>query len=124
MAKILSIEDDEFLRELIGAHLRNAGHQVVTCADGAEAIRSILAERPDLVLLDLNMPYLDGFELLKALRGDALTRELPVIVLSGRTDHASQSRVLEMGGSDYLTKPILVENLLASVKRRLGSRPA
>ena len=79
MAKILSIEDDEFLRELIGAHLRNAGHQVVTCADGAEAIRSILAERPDLVLLDLNMPYLDGFELLKALRGDALTRELPVI---------------------------------------------
>lgn len=124
MAKILVIEDDELMRELVGVHLGDAGHEVVACADGADAIRSILAQKPDLVLLDLGMPYIDGFELLKALKGDPLTQALPVIVLSSRTDLLSFERVTELGAVDYLNKPIRAEHLLDAVARRLPQQAA
>ena len=120
MAKILVVEDDDLMRELIGYHLGDAGHSVVACPDGAEAIRSVLAEKPDLVLLDLGMPYIDGFELLAALKGDPLTQGIPVIVLSSRTDINSLERVVALGAADFLNKPIRVEQLIASLERVLS----
>lgn len=119
MAKILVIEDDDLMRELVAVHLGDAGHDVVPCADGAVAIRAILDQKPDLVVLDLGMPYIDGFELLAALKGDPLTRTIPVIVLSSRTDLQSLDRVVALGAAEYLNKPIRVESLLDAVERRL-----
>lgn len=123
MAKILVVEDDDLMRELIGFHLGNAGHSVVACPDGAEAIRSVLAEKPDLVFLDLGMPFIDGFELLAAFKGDPLTQAIPVIVLSSRTDLGSLERIIALGASDYLNKPIRAEQLLSSLERVLKAGP-
>ena len=120
MPAILVVDDDELMCELLGVHLRDAGYTASACLDGAEEIHSVLAQKPDLVLLDLNMPYIDGFELLKAFKGDVLTSAIPVIVLTSRTDMNSLERVMAMGAADYLTKPIRVEQLIESVARVLG----
>lgn len=112
------------MRELVAVHLGDAGHDVATCADGAVAIRAILDQKPDLVILDLGMPYIDGFDLLAALKGDPLTRAIPVIVLSSRTDLQSLDRVVALGAAEFLNKPIRVENLLDAVERRLHNPAA
>jgi len=124
MAKILVVDDERSMCLVIGAHLEQAGHVVTTCMDGALAIRSILAEKPDLVLLDLNMPYIDGFDMLKALKGDPLTQAVPVIVVSSLTDVESLGRVVRLGASDYVYKPIRGEKLVESVERVLQKHAA
>jgi len=124
MAKILVVDDERSMCLVIGAHLEQAGHVVTTCMDGALAIRSILAEKPDLVLLDLNMPYIDGFDMLKALKGDPLTQTVPVIVVSSLTDVESLGRVVRLGASDYVYKPIRGEKLVESVERVLQKHAA
>lgn len=124
MAKVLVIDDERSMCLVIGAHLQGAGHHVKMCTDGALAIRSILDEKPDLVLLDLNMPYIDGFELLKALKGDPLTQAIPVIVVSSLTDVESLGRVVKLGASDYVYKPIRGDKLVASVDRVLREHTA
>ena len=121
MAKILLIDDDEILLKLILIHLEEAGHEVRHCSDGAQGIRAILEQMPDLVVLDLNMPYIDGFEVLEAIKGDPITRTLPVIVLSSRSDVNSLERVIELGAADFLQKPIRIEQLIAVLYRVLGS---
>lgn len=124
MAKILVVDDERSMCMVIGAHLEQAGHVVTTCNDGALAIRSILEEKPDLVLLDLCMPYIDGFEMLKALRGDPLTQSIPAIVVSSLRDIDSLGRVIKLGASDFVYKPIHGEKLIESVERVLAKSRA
>ena len=88
--------------------------------DGAEAIRSILAERPDLVLLDLYMPHINGFELLRAIKGDPISRSVPVIVLSSRCDRKRVEHAAMLGAADFLCKPIRGKPLVDAVIRALG----
>ena len=120
MAKILIVDDDQLICDVYGLYLSNAGHSSIGCEDGAEAIRSILAERPDLVLLDLCMPHIDGFQLLKALKGDPISRSIPVIVLSSRSDPKSVERATMLGAADFLFKPIRGKPLVEAVIRALG----
>ena len=125
MAKLLVIDDDAGLLELLQVHLRAAGHTVRTAADAADGIRALLADPPELILSDVSMPYLDGVELLRALRSDALTRRIPVIFLTGRHDDDTLVNAQKLGVDDYLTKPIQVEDLLASIDKVLKkSRPS
>src|SRR2546428_3702143 len=84
LAKIVVIEDDLTFLDLLRVHLAGAGHEVLTAEDAALGLRAIIAGAPDLILLDLSVPYLDGFEMLEALRTDPATRNIPVIVLTGR----------------------------------------
>jgi len=100
-------------------HLKAAGHAVRAASDSADGIRAILADPPDLILSDIGMPYLDGVELLRALRSDALTRKIPVIFLTGRADDDTLLRAHQLGVDDYLTKPIQAEELLGSIDRVL-----
>ncbi len=86
MAKIVIIEDDLVFLDLLRVHLASAGHEVRTAEDAALGLRAIIADPPDLILLDLTIPYLDGFEMIEALRNDPATRDTPVIVLTGRGD--------------------------------------
>jgi len=124
MAKILIVDDEKSMCSVMGAFLEQAGHVVTACTDGALAIRSIIAQKPDLVLLDLCMPYIDGFDMLKALRGDPLTEAIPVIVVSSLTDLESLGRVVKLGASDFVYKPIRGEKLVASVASVLARRAA
>lgn len=124
MAKLLIIEDDPSMLELLRVHLRAAGHAVRTVSDAADGIREIFAESPDLILSDIAMPYLDGMELLRALRSDPLTRRIPVIFLTGLTDDDTLAKASTLGADDFLTKPIQVEDLLSSINKVLNkSRP-
>lgn len=124
MAKLLIIEDDVTMRELLRVHLKAVGHVVRVAADAADGIRYILAEKPDLILSDVGMPYLDGMELLRALRSDASTMRIPVIFLTGRDDDDTLVKARQLGVDDFLTKPIQVEELLSSIDRVLKrSRP-
>lgn len=124
MAKLLIIEDDRSMLDLLRVHLKAVGHEVRTAPDAADGIRAILAEPPDLILSDIAMPYLDGMELLRALRSDPMTRRIPVIFLTGRSDDDTLVKARQLGADDFLTKPIQVEDLLSSIDKVLKkSRP-
>jgi DNA-binding response OmpR family regulator len=124
LAKLLIIEDDVTMLDLLRVHLKAAGHAVRVASDAAEGIRAILAETPDLVLSDIAMPYLDGIELLRALRSDPMTMRIPVIFLTGRDDDDTLVKAHQLGVDDFLTKPIQVEDLLSAIDKALKkSRP-
>ena len=123
--KVLVVDDDRELRDLIGFVLRQAGYHVVEAHDGPSAVASHDAERPDLVILDVNLPGFDGFEVCRRIRVEAKT---PVMMLSVRGEESDQVRGLDLGADDYLTKPFSPRTLLARVRaqlRRVGAdKPA
>jgi DNA-binding response OmpR family regulator len=102
--RLLLVEDDRFLRRACEASLRQRGYDVLTAADGEEGLRLARAETPDLVLLDLLLPKLTGLEVLRSLRSDAATRELPVLILSNSSREQDVSEITRLGVSGYLVK--------------------
>ena len=121
MAKIVVIEDDLTFLDLLRVHLAGAGHEVLTAEDAVLGLRAIIASAPDLILLDLAVPYLDGFEMIEALRTDPATRNIPVIVLTGRGDDETYSRARELGAAQLLTKPVERDLLMKAIDGQLGS---
>jgi CheY-like chemotaxis protein len=103
---ILFVDDDAIMREFATVHLATEKAEVATAGDGLEALAAIAAHRPDIVLLDLEMPNLDGFETLARLRADPATRDLPVIVVTGREDASAIDRAFDAGATSFLVKPI------------------
>jgi DNA-binding response OmpR family regulator len=122
LAKILVIEDDLTFLDLVRVHLASAGHEVVTAEDAALGLRAIIGETPDLIILDIFVPYLDGFELLETLRTDPATQPIPVIVLTGHSDDDTHARARKLGAGDFLTKPVERDRLLKSIEKLLTSR--
>jgi DNA-binding response OmpR family regulator len=116
-ATILVIDDDPNIREALGIHLRNAGYEVQTAKDGIEGGHAILKSRPDLVITDAQMPHMDGFELVEALRSDASVAYIPVIMLTSETDWDERGKRLGVDG--YVTKPVRADRLLAIVAHHL-----
>jgi DNA-binding response OmpR family regulator len=104
MAKILIIEDDRFLRELIARKLKNEGYEVLEAVDGEEGLKRIKEEKPDLILLDLILPGIDGFEVLAKAKEDPDTAQIPVIILSNLGQREEIERGLKLGAIDYLIK--------------------
>jgi len=102
--KILIIEDDKFLRELIGQKLLKEGYDIVEAVDGEKGLKSIKDEKPDLVLLDLILPGMDGFEVLTKIKKDSDIAEIPVIILSNLGQKDDIEKGLKMGAVDYLIK--------------------
>ena len=121
MANILVIEDDSSLRDTLRIHLSSAGYSVRVAADAAEAIRTILNGTPDLILSDVSLPYMDGFELLDVLRRDDSTRSIPVILLTGLVDDDNYVKGIRLGATAYLTKPVLRDELLKTIAGALRS---
>jgi two-component system, OmpR family, phosphate regulon response regulator PhoB len=115
--RILLAEDDRFLQKAAGAKLRQEGFTVLTAADGEEALRVARTEAPDLVLLDLIMPKLQGFEVLRRLKEDAATVHIPIIVLSNLGQESDVKRATQLGATDYLIKANLS---LAELARRVA----
>ncbi|HET9015565.1 MAG TPA: ATP-binding protein [Thermomicrobiaceae bacterium] len=118
-ARILLVDDNADMREYV-SRLLGARHRVATAPDGVAALAAALEDPPDLVLTDVMMPRLDGFGLVRALRGDARTREVPIIVLSARAGEDAPLLGLEAGADDYLTKPFSARELLAHVEAHLA----
>ena len=114
---ILVVEDDDTMRELLKLHLTSAGYAVRTAADGIEAGHAVLGTTPDLIITDVRMPHMTGFELVTALRLDPLMAKIPVIFLT--IEGESIDRGTALGALEYLTKPIRVDLLLQKVAKHL-----
>jgi len=118
-SRILVVDDDTALAEMIGIVLRTEGFEPSFCADGAAAVEAWRQERPELVLLDLMLPGMDGIEVCTRIRAES---GVPIIMLTARTDTADVVRGLESGADDYIVKPFNPKELVARIRTRL--RPA
>ncbi|WP_072314672.1 response regulator [Agrococcus sp. Marseille-P2731] len=116
--KVLVVDDDPQIVRALRLTLRSVGYEVETAVDGQEAIRMAATIRPDIVMLDLGMPAVDGIDVIAALRGWS---EVPILVVSGRTGSADKVEALDAGADDYVTKPFEIDELLARL-RALGRR--
>lgn len=114
-ARILVVDDDESLRELLRMHLSAAGYEVSTAPDGISAGYLVLKNPPDLILSDINMPHMDGFEFIAALKSDTTLPSIPVIFLTSVED--GDHRGKELGAVGYLTKPVRADRLLELVAK-------
>ncbi len=124
MQRILVIEDDRFLRKAAEAALRRHGYTVLTALDGETGLAVARVEHPDLVLLDLIMPGMQGFEVLKLLKEDASTSSIPVIILSNLGQDSDVKKALEAGAVDYLVKANLALDMLVGRVKALFEAPA
>jgi two-component system alkaline phosphatase synthesis response regulator PhoP len=113
MATILVVDDEPKITEIVGDYLRRAGHTVVTAGDGGAAVRLARERRPDLVVLDLGLPTLDGLAVARTLRRDS---DVPIIMLTARVDESDRLAGLDVGADDYVTKPFSPRELVARVR--------
>ncbi len=120
--KILAVDDERHIVRLVEVNLQRAGYEVVTAYDGREALEKVKSENPDLVVLDVMMPYMDGFEVLKNLKAEPATAEIPVIMLTAKAQDADVFRGWQSGVDCYLTKPFNPMELLTFVKRIFDSQ--
>lgn len=121
-ATILLVEDEDTLRRVMKDLLEQEGYRICEARDGVEAFEQVDRHDPDLVLLDLNLPNVDGYTVLAQLRSHARTRDLPVVVLSARGDEDNEVRVLRLGATDFLTKPFRPRALSARLEATLARR--
>ena len=118
--KILVVDDEPEAVELLEFNLKQAGYAVSTAGDGAEALKKARTQSPDLIVLDVMLPEMDGFEICKALRVDATTAKIPVIMLTAKAAEIDRVLGLELGADDYLTKPFSPRELLLRIKKILA----
>jgi two-component system alkaline phosphatase synthesis response regulator PhoP len=116
---VMVLEDEKEIRDLVRYNLERAGFRVTALADGEEGLRRLFASRPDLLVLDLMLPGRNGLEILREVRGEPATRDLPVIVLTARSAEMDKLLGFEHGADDYLTKPFSPRELVARVQALL-----
>ena len=119
---ILVADDEEDLRELVSYRLTRSGYEVVEAQDGQEALELATQRVPDLMVLDVMMPRLDGYELTSRVRAEDSLRSVPVILLTARSQENDVSRGFDVGADDYLKKPFNPDELVARVRAVLGRR--
>jgi two-component system cell cycle response regulator DivK len=120
MAKILLVEDNEMNRDMLSRRLVRRGYEVVVAVDGREGVAKARAEVPALVLMDMSLPVLDGWEATRELRADPTTRAIPVIALTAHAMAGDREKALAVGCDDFDTKPIELERLLGKIEALLA----
>lgn len=120
MTTLLLVEDNEMNRDMLTRRLERKGYTIIPAGDGEEALASIAKRRPDLVLMDMNLPVLTGWSTCEALRRQDDTRSLPVIALTAHAMAGDERKALDAGCDDYLTKPIDFPLLLAKIEKLLA----
>ncbi|WP_022918168.1 MtrAB system response regulator MtrA [Ruania albidiflava] len=118
-ARVLVVDDDAALSEMIGIVLQSEGYETAFCSDGAKAVEAYRAEQPDLILLDLMLPGMDGIEICRRIRAES---GVPIVMLTAKGDTADVVQGLEAGADDYMAKPAKPTELVARVKARLRNR--
>lgn len=118
-SRVVIADDDAITRMVVKALLEREGFEVVAARDGREAIELVASVQPDLLLVDLNMPEMDGDDVVQVLRGNPSSAPIPIIVLTGERDPGIERRVLGMGADDYMLKPFAPNDLIARVDAAL-----
>ena len=121
MAKILLVEDNEMNRDMLSRRLIRNGHQVVIAIDGQQGVSMALSELPDLILMDMSLPVIDGWEATRQVRANDATRKIPVIALTAHAMSGDREKAMEAGCDDYDTKPVEITRLLGKMTALLGS---
>ena len=121
---ILIADDDELLLKLLEHKLTQQGYSVICVEDGEVALGAAKLEQPDLIVLDGMMPGMDGFDVLRNLKEDAATRDIPVVMLTARNMERDIVRGLTLGAEEYLVKPFMPEELVVRIKRLIDSKAA
>jgi two-component system, cell cycle response regulator DivK len=119
MIKILLVEDNEMNRDMLARRLRRKGYQVVAAGDGREGVAVAQTQSVDLILMDLSLPVLDGWEATRLLKADPVTRSIPVIALTAHAMPGDRERALLAGCDDYDTKPVDFNRLVAKIEAQL-----
>jgi two-component system, cell cycle response regulator DivK len=121
MARILLVEDNEMNRDMLSRRLERKGHQVLIATDGQQALDLALAEAPELILMDMSLPVMDGWEATRRLKAGGQTRQIPIIALTAHAMAEDERKAREAGCNDYDTKPIEFPRLLGKIEALLGS---
>ena len=124
MTKILLVEDSEMSRDMLARRLARRGYEVVIAVDGGQGVALARTEAPDLILMDMNLPVLDGSEATRQLRAAPATRSIPIIALTAHAMSGDREKALEAGCDDYDTKPIELERLLGKIEVLLKKETA
>jgi CheY-like chemotaxis protein len=124
MPRILLVEDNELNRDMLSRRLLRKGYEVLLALDGEEGVRKAEAERPDLILMDISLPLLDGYQATRRLKAGEATAAIPVIALTAHAMAGDRERSLAAGCSDYDTKPVEFERLLSKIQAVLREAPA
>ena len=119
MATIMVVEDNELSRDALSRRLARRGYRVVLAVDGAQAIALAHDERPDVILMDLGLPRVDGWEATRRLKADPATRHIPIIVLSAHAMISDRDKALQAGGDEFDTKPVRFQPLLDKIEALL-----
>ena len=124
--KILIVEDSESIREMLKVMVESEGYEVITAEDGMEGLTRARSDGPDLIILDLMLPKMDGFKVCRMLKFDSQFRRIPILILTARSSDADRLMGEEVGADDYLVKPFEPETLLERIRYHLaeGSHPA
>ena len=122
MAKILLVEDNEMNRDMFSRRLERKGHSVSIAIDGAEGLDKARSETPDLILMDMSLPVIDGWEVTRRLKADEATRRIPVIALTAHAMASDEQKAREAGCDDFDTKPIELPRLLDKIQALLQPR--
>lgn len=122
MARILLIEDNEANRDMLTRRLERKGHSVAIAVDGAQGVETALRDLPDLVLMDLDLPVIDGWEATRRIKADARTAGTPVIALTAHAMHGDRDKAMSAGCDDYDTKPVDLARLLGKIDALLAAR--
>ncbi len=120
MVTILVVEDNEMNRDMLARRLERRGYRILVAKDGAEGVQLAQKETPNVILMDMSLPILDGWEATRQLKGSSVTRGIPVIALTAHAMAADRDRALEAGCDDYDTKPIELPRLLAKIEAFLN----
>ena len=122
MARILLVEDDETNADMLSRRLQRRGHEVVLATDGEEAVQMARSHRPELILMDMSLPRLDGWEATRRIKDAGATRSIPVIALTAHALPGERQRALDAGCDDYDTKPVELDRLLDKIDAALSKR--
>ena len=121
MAKILLVEDNEMNRDMLSRRLIRNGHEVSIATDGQQGVDMALAQLPDLILMDMSLPVIDGWEATRRVKADAATKSVPVIGLTAHAMSGDREKAMAAGCDDYDTKPVELDRLIGKMERLLGT---
>ena len=121
MTKVLLVEDNEMNRDMLSRRLIRRGFQVVFAMDGQQGIDLARSERPDIILMDMSLPVIDGWAATRRLKADDATRSVPVIGLTAHAMSGDREKAIEAGCDDYDTKPVELDRLIGKIERLLGT---
>ena len=124
MTKVMLVEDNEMNRDMLSRRLIRRGYEVVFAVDGQQGVDMAHSEKPDIILMDMSLPVMDGWEATRRVKSDAASRGVPVIGLTAHAMSGDREKAIEAGCDDYDTKPVELDRLIEKIERLLGARKA